>query len=215
MLQLQMQAQFKPIAKDWDKRGRKAAAVALTRTAWEVRGGLMQGMQRDFDRPTPFTMRAFNVEMARADNLESVVWAKPQQARYLFWQIEGGERNTKGFEKKLHLFGGQVALPAAGAKLNQYGNMSLSFIRKVTADQNTNGTAGRFFTGTPKGWLDDGTFDGVWARVDDNHKLVRVMAFADEARYKERFDMSAIAQQKVDQVFESQLMRAMQEYAER
>lgn len=214
-MQLQMRAQFTPIAKDWDKRGRKAAAVALTRTAWKVRDGLMEGMKDDFDRPTPFTMRAFRVDMANASNLEATVYAAPLQARYLFFQIEGGERNTKGFERKMHLFGGQVAIPAAGAKLNQYGNMSLSFIRKVASDENTNGTAKRFFIGTPKGWLDDGTFDGVWARVDDNHNLVRVMSFAEDAQYKKRFDMSAIAEQRVNAVWESQLVRALTEYANR
>lgn len=214
-MQFQMQAQFKPIAKDWERKGRRAAAVALTRTAWDVRGGLMQGMEQAFDRPTPFTMRAFRVDMARADTLEAVVWAQPLQARYLKTEIEGGERNTKGFEKRMHLFGGQVAIPTAGAKLNQYGNMSLSFIKQVAGDKNTSGSARRFFTGTPKGWLDDGTFDGVWARVDDNNRLVRVMAFAEDAQYQSRFEMSAIAERKVDQVFESHLVRAMQEYASR
>ena len=211
MLQLQMTAQFKPIARDWEKRGRKAVGTALTRTAWDVRGGLMDGMREAFDRPTPWTMRAFNVQQANYNNLEATVYAKPSQAQYLFWQIEGGQRNTKAFEKKLHLFGGEVALPAAGAKLNQYGNMSRNLIRNVIDDTNTSGSAKRFFVGTPKGWLDDGTFDGVWARVDDNNKLVRVMRFADDAEYRSRFDMSALARKKVDQVFESHLMRAIEE----
>ena len=212
MLQPQMKATFKPIAYDWQRKGRKAAAVALTRTAWDVRGELMEGMQDTFVRPTPFTMRAFRVDKATPSNLEAVVWAQPLQARYLQFQIEGGERNTKGFEKRMHLFGGQVAIPAAGAKLDQYGNMSLSFIKKVTADQNTNSTAKRFFIGTPKGWLDDGSFDGVWARVNDNNQLVRVMAFAEDAQYEKRFQMSAIAKQTVDAKFESQLMKAIKAY---
>lgn len=214
-MQLQMRAQFTPIARDWNIRGRKAAAVALTRTAWKVRDGLMKGMQEDFDRPTPFTMRAFRVDMAKASNLEATVYAAPLQARYLFFQIEGGERNTKGFERKMHLFGGQVAIPGPAAKLNQYGNVSLSFIRKVANDKNTSGDAKRFFIGTPKGWLDDGTFDGLWARVDDNHRLVRVFEFAMEARYEKRFNMSAIAQEKVTEEWQSQLVRAMREYADR
>lgn len=186
---------------------RKAAAVAITRTAWEVRSALMAGMQDAFDRPTPFTMRAFRVDMANANTLEATVWAMPLQARYLEPEIEGGDRNTKGFEKKMKLFGGEVAIPAAGAKLNQYGNMSLAFIKSVTSDKNTGGTAKRFFTGRPKGQPD--APEGVWARVNDNHHLVPVMVFAENAQYKSRFEMSAIAEQTVNAQFESQLARAM------
>lgn len=212
MLQPQMKATFKPIAYDWERKGRKAAAVALTRTAWDVRGHLMEGMQDAFVRPTPFTMRAFRVDKAEASSLEAVVWAQPLQARYLKFEIEGGERNTKGFEKRMHLFGGQVAVPAAGAKLNQYGNMTLSFIRKVTEDTNTSGGAKRFFIGTPKGMEDDGSNDGVWARVNNNNHLIPVMHFAEDATYQKRFHMAALAKQKVDAVFESQLMRAIKAF---
>lgn len=201
---------FTTIAPQADKRVRKAAAVALTRTAWEVRSALMSGMQAAFDRPTPFTMRAYRVEMATASSLEATVWATPLQARYLERQIEGGERNTKGFEKKMKLFGGEVALPAAGAKLNQYGNMSLSFIKKVAGDSNTYNSNKRFFAGRPKGQPD--APEGIWARVDGNNRLVPMMVFAEDAQYEERFDMSAIAEQRVDAVFEGQLVRALAQF---
>lgn len=202
---------FQPIAPQADRRIRKAAAVALTRTAYQVQSALVRGMQEDFDRPTPFTLRAFRVDMANAATLEATVWAMPLQARYLAIQIEGGDRNTKGFEKRMHLFGGEVALPGAGAKLNQYGNMPLSFIKRVAGDQNSNGTAKRFFVGTPKG--QPGAPEGVWARVNDNNRIVPMMVFADDAQYQERFNMSAIAEQEVTATFESQLARAMAQFA--
>lgn len=189
---------------------RKPLAAALSKTAFDVRDALGVGMASAFDRPTPFTMRAFKVDGATAGSLVATVYAMPLQARYLFWEIEGGERNTKGFEKHMGLMGGEAAIPGQGAKLNVYGNMSMAFIKQVSSDQNTRGTAKRFFIGTPKGWLADGTFDGVWARVDDNNRLVRVMAFAEEAQYKTRFDMSAIAGRTIDARFESQLMRAIE-----
>lgn len=203
----QLTASFQPIAPQASARTRKAAAVALTRTAWEVRSALMAGMQDSFDRPTPFTMRAFRVDAARSETMEARVWAMPLQARYLAPEIEGGDRNTKGFEKKMKLFGGEVALPAAGAKLNQYGNMSLSFIKKVAGDSGTYNGNKRFFTGRPKGQPD--APEGVWARVDGNNRLVPVMIFANDAKYQERFNMSAIAGRTVDAVFESQLVKAL------
>lgn len=212
-MQLQMQFQPTPMSRAYIRQFEKAAAVALTRTAWDVRKELNEEMQSVFDNPTPFTMRAFRVDMAKAGDLTATVYAGKEQARYLRPEIEGGERNAKGFERKMHLFGGQVALPGAGAKLNRYGNMPLDFIKKVSADVNSSGSAGRFFVGTPKGWLNDGTFDGIWTRVDNNNRLVRVMAFANDATYEKRFNMSAIAGHTVDQVFASQLAKAMRQYA--
>lgn len=211
-MRMQLSTQIEPIATDQERRWRRAAGTALTRVAWDVREALVGGMRAEFDRPTPFTLRAFQVQRADAKGLEAIVWAQPKQAKYLATQIEGGARGTKPFEYRLQLFGGQVAIPGAGAKRNQYGNMSLAFIKDVGSDLNSGGTAKRFFQGTPKGWLADGTFEGVWARVDNNNRLVRVMQFAEEAQYQERFEMSAIAKRTVDARFESQLMRALQEF---
>lgn len=212
-MQLRMQFESTPMSRAYIRQFEKAAAVALTRTAWDVRKELTEEMQSVFDNPTPFTLRAFRVDMAKASDLTATVWAGKEQARYLRPEIEGGERNTKGFERKMHLFGGQVALPGEGAKLNRHGNMSLAFIKKVSADVNSSGSAGRFFVGTPKGWLNDGTFDGVWTRVDNNNRLVRVMAFAEDATYEKRFHASAIGKHTVDRVFESQLAKAMREFS--
>lgn len=193
---------------------RKAAAVAATRTAWDVREGLMRGMQSSFDRPNPFTMRAFRVDaaVASAEQVEAVVWAAPLQARYLFWQIEGGVRRSKGFENRMDLRGTEVALPTDQSTRDAYGNMPLSFIKRVAGDKNSGGAAKRFFTGTPKG---SGRPEGVWARVDGNRRLVPLMLFGNEARYEKRFDMSAIASRVVNAKFESQLLRAMGSAAQR
>lgn len=199
-----------PISPSAERKVRKPFAVALTRTAWEVRSALMGGMQDSFDRPTPFTMKAFRVEQATSSDLTATVWATPLQARYLQFQIEGGDRNTKAFEKRMHMFGGQVVLPGENAKLNQYGNMSLAFIRSVGADTNTSGSAGRFFVGRPK--HQPNLPEGVWARVDNNNRIVPVMVFAEEAVYQKRFDMSAIAHEKVNVIWESQFMKAFEQY---
>lgn len=195
-----------PLATTIPPQYRKAAAVAVTRTAWDVREGLMAGIQKAFDRPNPFTMRAFRVDAAQAtESPTAVVWAAPRQAQYLFWQIEGGERRTKGFEARMGLHGGEVALPTDKATRDAYGNMPLSFIKRVANDKTSSGQDKRFFVGTPKG----GGAEGVWARVGGNKRIVPLMVFADEAQYQERFNMSAIAGQVVDQRFESQLMRAL------
>jgi hypothetical protein len=194
------------VLKDYPRQFPKAVAVALTRTAYDVQGALTDGMASTFDRPTPFTMRAFRVDMAKAGQLESVVWAQPQQARYLFWQIEGGDRASKGFERRMQLFGGEVALPGAGARLNSYGNMSMAFIKSAS---NSGGGGGRYFVGTPRNRSSE--TEGVWERMASGG-LRLAMLFADHAKYEERFDMEGIASKTVSDRFPSQLMRAMQQY---
>lgn len=210
-MQLRMQFESTPMSRAYLRQFEKAAAVALTRTAWDVRKELTEEMESVFDNPTPFTLRAFRVDMAKASDLTATVWAGKEQARYLRQEIEGGERNTKGFERKMHLFGGEVALPGAGAKLNTYGNMPLSFIKRVAGDLNTYGKDKRFFVGKPKGGR--GMPEGVWARTNNNQRLTPLMVFAEDATYEKRFKASAIAGQTVDRVFESRLMEALRQYA--
>ena len=207
-MRIQASVTSKPLSPEVPAQYRKAAAVAVTRTAWDVREGLMRGMQTSFDRPNPFTMRAFRVDgaVAGAQQIQATVWAAPLQARYLFWQIEGGVRRSKGFENRMDLRGTEVALPTDESTRDAYGNMPLSFIKRVAGDKNSGGTAKRFFTGTPKG---SGRPEGVWARVDGNRRLVPLMLFGTQARYEKRFDMSAIAGRVVDAKFESQLLRAL------
>ena len=201
-MQLSASASILPLSPVVPARIRKAATVAMTRVAWDVREGLMQGMQSSFDRPNPWTMRAWRVAPAglTADgNIEAVVYAAPSQARYLFWQVEGGERNTKGFERRMNLFGGEVAIPTRNAKLDQYGNVNLSTIKRMSSDKDK-----RFFVGRPKG---GDRPEGVWLR--SRHRLYMVMAFEDSASYKPRLDVPGISQGVVSRSFRSQILRAL------
>lgn len=182
---------------------RRAAAEAVTKTGFDVRDALRQGMQQAFDKPKPFTLNAFRVAQATPNDMTAVVWAMPLQARYLFWEIEGGARASKGFEHKLGLFGGKVAIPVgkAGAAFerNPYG-----FVGKMFGGIQ----AGGYFIGTPKG--QGGRGDGVFARMGKGgRKLVKIMDFADSANYSERLDVHGIASTTVGLKWQSQLMRAL------
>lgn len=198
-MRLLLEAALTPIAEQ-QRRYARAVPTALNKTALDVREAIVNAMRQEFDRPTPFTLRAFRIANATAANPVATVYAMPMQARYLLWQIEGGDRNSKGFEKRLQLFGGEAAIPVAGAKLNAYGNMSLAFIRRATASGDK-----RFFTGTPRNH--DGSGDGVWMRKAGG--LVQVMKFQPDARYKQRLDMEGVAARTVGQRFQFQLMKAL------
>jgi hypothetical protein len=115
-----------------------ATALALTRTAQEVRKAEIEEMKRVFDRPTPFTLRSLYLKPATKADLTAVVWLKDdlnapsgrtgRTQHYLFSQIYGGARRLKGFERLLMRKGllptGWMAVPGAGAKLDAYGNIS-------------------------------------------------------------------------------------------
>jgi hypothetical protein len=112
-----------------------ATALALTKTAQAVQGDLVDAMKKVFKSPTPFTMNSLYVKSAKKSDLTAYVWVKDRQRRYLLTEIEGGPRSVKGFESLLIRSGvmpsGWYAVPASGAPLDQYGNVSGALIGKL------------------------------------------------------------------------------------
>lgn len=120
------------------KQGRYACAVALTRTAQDVRTDLRKEMVRVFDRPTRFTLNSLYLKPATKVDLTARVWLKDDfgtKPNYLMPQIEGGARPQKRFEELLRQRGlmsdSERAVPGAGAKLDAYGNMSRGQIVQI------------------------------------------------------------------------------------
>lgn len=120
------------------KQGRYACAVALTRTAQDVRTALRNEMLRVFDRPTRFTLNSLYLKSATKVDLTARVWLKDAygtKANYLMPQIEGGGRPQKRFEELLRQRGlmadNERAVPGQGARLDAYGNMSRGQIVQI------------------------------------------------------------------------------------
>jgi len=91
-----------------------ATATALNQTKKRLQGELATVMIRELDRPTPFTMSAFDDSSstwAKKTNLMAWVRFKKIQAQYLYPQVYGGN------ETDIHL------VPGKKATLNQYGNL--------------------------------------------------------------------------------------------
>lgn len=143
-MQVSISTNFSDVAKKIKDIGRQAeyaAAVALTKTAGEVREELKSEMRRVFDRPTPFTLNSLRVKSASVAKPVAYVWLKDEAGkgtpadRYLGPQITGGSRALKGMEKALQSSGlmqrGQFAVPSAGALLDGYGNVKRSQIVQI------------------------------------------------------------------------------------
>jgi len=114
-----------------------ALALALTRTAQDVRKAEQAEMSSVFDRPTRFTLNSLFLKAATKQTLEARVWVKDSERpdHYLLPQILGGRRPLKRFEQLLVQRGvmrsDERAVPGNAAKLDGFGNMSRGQIVKI------------------------------------------------------------------------------------
>lgn len=118
------------------------AVKALNKTAEDVKAGLIDEMNRVFDKPTPYTLNALYIRHAKPNKLMAQVLikdrgtaGKSRTEKYLLTQIYGGERKMKAFELALRHAGvlplGMQAVPTNNAKMNAYGNVSPGFIVQI------------------------------------------------------------------------------------
>jgi hypothetical protein len=198
-----------------------ATAVALTRTAQKVRDAMPAVMDRELDRPTPFTKRGMFVTAARKDNLQAVVGFMDRQAGYLKYQIAGGTRTPTARGIKL----------PGNIELNSFGNIPKGLIDKLKASAQ-DGSLGRgiakklgvgnrrkgaapiqLFFGKPtgRGWAKAPM--GIWRRVPGSPgKLVPVIVFEDTpAHYKPRFNFERAALGVVRREWDRQFATAFDE----
>lgn len=115
-----------------------AMGKGLTNTADKGLNALQSHMDQVFDRPTKYTKRSFYVKPAKKNDRSVSINAREFAGKgtpgykYLMPEAYGGGRRMKRFERALSpLSGGQYAIPARGAKLDRYGNVSRGQVVKV------------------------------------------------------------------------------------
>jgi hypothetical protein len=159
-----------------------AAARALTRVVAEFSRDILPQVleyQLPEGNPTPFTKRGGRYIPADKQNLMAVFYLAQLQDRYLRFQVRGGTRIQKGFEKKYESIAKTIErrklVPGKGAKLNQYGNVSRATIERI--GQELEKPNGRVYVGRLKN--EKRTF-GIWqrykARGADGKMVGRVRA---------------------------------------
>lgn len=202
---------------DIGKQVRYASAVALTRTTRRL-VPIMEGeVRRSFDRPTPFTVRAFGTTPATKANLTSTLFIRDRQAQYLLPNIKGGRRRQKAFESKLAGEAGVDAYwaPGAGVRLTAAGNMTVRQVQDIANKLRHSGRYSEVFVGVPRGH--PGAPFGIWARAMRGRGknrmeglkplLVKIAA----PHYKPRFNFYAVANRHAQRIFSEEFDRAFEQ----
>jgi hypothetical protein len=155
---LRVASQFEALART----GLIAGAVrAINTVANEILQAERAEMAKSFDRPTPYTLNSMWVKYANATQPSAFVRFKDATSKgttadkYLRPQVLGGDRNAKRFESALRrigvLYPSEYVVPASGAKLDAYGNISRAQIVQVLAYLQAFGESGFKANTTAKG----------------------------------------------------------------
>jgi len=168
-----------------------AISSALNNTAFAVRDEEVKALTKHLDRPTPFTSRAYNVDKATKQRLVAAVQARPMQAKYLQYAVDGG---TKTASPK----GKRPIVPAMDRYLNQYGNIPRGILPALAKDRK------RFFSGRPKG--KGASAEGLWQR--DGNRLRLVVAYERSVQYKTRLPFYEVARATADRRFAIEFRKA-------
>jgi hypothetical protein len=142
-----------------------AVSVALNNTATDVRDSFKRTLQRELDRPTPFTLNGTYIQRARKRRLVAEVGMKDRQAAYLEKQLRGGIRVPR--RKAL-------VVPSAQRR-NKYGNMPRNTVKRLLKKRNV-------FSGTIN------STPGLWQRYKRRGPKL-LIAYSSRARYEKRLNL--------------------------
>lgn len=206
-----------------------AVAVALTKTAVDIEKATVDAMRRDFDRPTPYTLRAFYVSKATKHRLVASIELKDRRLskvaaaanETIGHQFTGGTRNTKSLERYAQRAGlissGEYLVPSVGAPLDRYGNLSRGQTAKIMSQlrlgldeyawqsKSRRSRASRRLDGYF--WSRGGRLPrGVWLRAGTGVKPVLMVAAG--VAYPKLIDVDRIGMRITNAVFERHLSQA-------
>lgn len=212
-----------------------ATSVALNKSVEIAKTKLVAYAARVFDRPTPYTLNAFQTKWSTKRNLVASIKIKDETYkgtpadRYLRPQIEGGGRNLKRFERALQAAGilpaGMYVVPASAAPLDAYGNVPAQFYIRVLADLRAFGEQGYRANrkgGRRKGRAANNAFfvpprhggshlkPAIYWRLQ-NRFVVPVFAFTRAPNYPKRFAFYEFTRNVAVAAFDEQFRLAWQQ----
>jgi hypothetical protein len=190
-------------------------------------------MRRVFDRPTPFVLKSTYIRYASKINLSALVYIKDREigkmrplAETILQEFSGGTRVQKRLETWMVRAGlmssHEYLVPAAGAEMDQYGNISRGQVQKILSQLNAGpdvtaykskskrSMGKRGFTGYF--WSRGGKLKrGVWARYRFAHggAVKPVMLVVNRAIYRKLIDMDKIGNQVMQEHFNTEFNRCL------
>lgn len=136
-----------------------ATSLALNRVGQHILDALARVTGEVFDRPTPYTMRALRLVRSTKHNLVATVDYRDGAGnglsadKYLPPHVLGGGRRLKRSERALSRVGlptGAFTVPAAGAEIDAYGNMSRGQVVRLLSYLQAFGEQGYRANSTPR-----------------------------------------------------------------
>ncbi len=207
-------------------------ALAMNRTFKLMGGDMRAEMEKDFDRPTPWTLNSLQIVPATKELLEGGIKLKDfggkgiAANKYLGPEIYGGPRRPKRFENALKAYGylpdDMFAVPAKGLALDQYGNIPGGLINKILSYIRSNPDATQNRTARSKGNKNNqGYFvmkpnnvyklpAGIYQRNGATKRMI--IAFVKQPVYNKRYRFYEVGEAGVTKYFAAQLQSAA-EYA--
>jgi hypothetical protein len=191
-MKIELKADIKQLTKKLNKVQRKqipfATAQAINEVAFKARKALMAQSKKKLDRPTPFTVKGFQVVKAKKTSLTAIVYVDSKRAKYMEFQIEGGIRTPNNMS---------IPIPIEkNMRLNKYGNMPRKKIKTLLAKP-------KIFSGKPRGeGKNANAAAGIWQRTNKNNKLKMLVSYEKFATYKPRFPFYKIVTKVVESTFE-------------
>jgi hypothetical protein len=134
-----------------------AMTLAINYTARDMANALKGEIRRTYDRPKTFTVEGVFIRGAKVGQINAVIYLRDEAVKgtppvkYLAPTVYGGHRRVKRFERALRatgaIRGDEVAVPAIGAKVDQYGNVPSGTIVQMLSSLGSNPSGAN----TPKG----------------------------------------------------------------
>jgi len=192
-----------------------ATSQALNSAAFDARTALNSSTRGYFDAPTRFTQTAFLVQRSKKSDLTAYVYANNDsgrsRSRYLRYQIQGGTRGQKGYERFFlgspndgTIPSGSVFVPTGIVKLTPQGNVSIPTLKAINKGL-SGSPRGGFFIGTPRG---GNRPPGIYRR--SREQLFAYFLAKPAPTYNRRFPIQDIGSKVIERRFNSYLQSSLE-----
>lgn len=209
-----------------------ATSVALNKTARQAQAGIKDEMERVLDRPKPYTLGGTFVSNSTKTNLAATVGLKDKAAGngraagvYLRPLVSGLPRHQTGWERALQSIGaippGMRAVPADGAKLDIYGNLSKTQVTEMMGALRTRlrtfkgrgkrAFAAAYFAAMPGNPRSRHLEPGIYRRIErgGESSIDPVVIFVSRATYRQRINLESTVRDAVRKNFARELHTAL------